>query len=531
MKEQEAFNNKRTDCPSLKDSSTSLVLLLVTLPMALALARTSSLVGLVFVAFLFLAYHTRCLKAFAWILGIAVFINACILSGFAVYTDADYYLSPLIRIVSATQPLTLDGFYPAAHLCLPQGFVAWGATLYRLTGWVDAANSLPFILIPAAWITLRQDLTRLQTLLLIGSPLTFVSFFCTMPDGSLFLLLLIALFALRQERFWLTLLSAAIAATFKTSAWIPCALIVLALFAQFPKRWWQIGLIGSAVAFYLLPTLIALSTGTLSEISSDFLGMDSTAQAMGYWARHAYAYLGHWTIATEPHFNVPIGGIDGGGADGIGPLFRIAVWCSLAVVFFFRKRLKSWGIPLLIAWGSVLMIPTLYIGYARYVPLVYLAVMLPLVLTFPRLTTLLALGICAMSIAWMGWRIVLSTENLSVLSSPTSIVSSDIYNVRCAFRDKLTHDVEQTLTLSGSLTYRYADHESSFPTFPRSMDIDNRLTPAIEKARGMVGHIFHQWSPWVLHHLPELARATFDYRVHLLLSPRGVSDGIQNASP
>lgn len=510
-------------------STVVLARLLVALPLVVGLARTPAMVGLVFAASLLLAWHFRCWKPFPAIVLGALLLNVCVLSDFGMYSDADNYLQPNIRILVAGATESLPaGLSNFGHILLPQGFVGWCAALYRLTGWVDTGNSLIFMLLAAGWVTLRKDLTRLQTALLLFAPVTFTSFFCAMPDGCVGVLLLIALFALRQCDFWLALISLVVAVTFKTTAWIPAALIGLVLLRDHPRRWWQLALAALLCGAMLFPTLHALCDGTLQRVSNDFNHMDATAQSMGYWSRLLYAYIGHWTWWGEtPHFNVPSGGIDGGGVDGLGPCFRVAIVASLVVLLFSRKHLKGWGTFLLVAWGSALMLPTLYLGYSRYTPLIYPAVMLPLVLRFPRLALIPAICVCLMPAAWVGWRLMLATENLTV-AQHAEAVQSDSYNIQAALRPKLTATPQPTL--SGFLYYTYSG--TDFPAMPRTLTQDNRLTAASDKARGMASYAITTWLPWTLSHLPTLVCDTLSYRYETFTTfPRGINDGLSPTHP
>ncbi len=506
-----------------------LALLLIAFPGAVALAGTPYAVGAVTCAFLFLAYKYAVWKGFLWTLAVAFVLNLFVVSGFGIYSDVDYYLGPNIRLLAGGGALSPDGFFLEPHQYLPQGFVAWSAALYRLTGWVDAGNMLIFLLLPAAWTVLRLHLDRLRTFLLIAAPLTFTSVYCSTPDGCVYLLLLTALISLRaRNTFWLPLLSIALACTFKTTAWIPAAFIGLVLLRNHPRQWLKLAGAAVVVALLVLPTLLAINRGALNAISLDFLTMNDAAREMGYFARLAYAYVGHWTTSTAPAFGVPIGGFAGGGIDGLGPAFRVVLGLSFLTLLLWRKHFKGWGEILLLAWGSVLVMPTLYIGYSRYVPLLYVAGMLPLIVRFPRLSVVPAVLLCAMPFGWMCWRIMLSTENVTVFHHAEA-VHSELYNLRCAYRPLLV-DAPQA-TLSGSLAYTYAPIET-FPAMPRSVEVDNRLTPGADKARAMAHYALSDWLPWMVTHLHCYLYDTAEYRFRTLMTfPRGTDDGLPSPHP
>ncbi len=519
-----------SSCRVTEEGSTRVFsLLLIAFPGAVALAGMPHVVGLVFCAFLFVAWKFGCLKGFLWTLGVAFVLNFFVVSGFGIYSDVDYYLSPNIRLLAGGGALQPDGYYHVAHQSLPQGFVAWSAALYRLTGWVDAGNMLIFILLPATWCVLRAYLSRVQTMLLIAAPLTFTSIWCTTPDGCVYLLLLTALISLRdRQTFWLPLIALSLACLFKTTAWIPAALIGLVLLRNHPRQILKLLGFACLVVVLVLPTLLALYRGALNEISADFLSMNAAAREMGYFARLAYAYIGHWTTTAQPVFGVPLGGFDGGGADGLMVPFRIVILAAIAVLVLSPKRFKGWGEILLIAWGSVLVMPTLYIGYSRYVPLLYVAGMLPLILRFPRLSILPAVMVCAMPLGWVGWRVMLSTENITVFHHAEA-VHSDLYNLRSAYRSQCV-DTPQA-TLSGSLVYTYSPIEE-FPAMPRATDVDHRATPAPEKARAMATYATTEWLPWLTTHAHLYLYDVATYRLKTFLSfPRGASDGVPTPHP
>lgn len=513
--------------PGLPVGTAALPGLLILFPAAVALCGRPLTVGAALAVCLMLGYACRCLKPFLIILLTAFLANACVISGFAVFCDTDSYWMPAVRFLASAEPIEPDGSFSAVHLAMgyPTGFMRWGAALYRLTGWVDAAAALPLILAPATWLTARRvGVGRVAAAVLTAGPLFFLGIFNPMPDASVYLLLLTAALALRDRTAYALPLGAALLACWlKQTAWIPAFFVFVVLLRAHPRHIPKTLGTMLAVGVLMIPFVRSVLSGRVS--TDDFTGMDATARAMGYWARQAYAYLGHWLVpGPAPRFNVPVGGADGGGIDGLGPVFRIAVWAALAVMLLCRKRLSGWGTVMLVCWAGVLTVPTLYIGYARYTPLIYPAVMLPLVLAFPRLAVVPAALVCAMPAAWIGWRVMRSSENLYALSPAVTAVHATDYNVRCGFRDRLSETPQPIL--SGSLVYSYAG-TGDFPPMPRAAG-DHRLTPAAEKARGMLRYAVAEWLPYAVSHLPETALQTVRYRWRLLTAPRGESDGIQN---
>ncbi len=111
------------------------------------------------------------------------------------------------------------------------------------------------------------------------------------------------------------------------------------------------------------------------KITFDFGDMNEDAKKIGYCGRFACAYLSkeatlsyyRWKLNKskfEPAFGVP------DGVDGFGIPFRIAFCISLVGVFFIQCR--EIKIALLYVLCSVLIQPTCYSGYMRYVPQFYL---------------------------------------------------------------------------------------------------------------------------------------------------------------
>lgn len=513
------------------DPPSPLPLILIFLPIAGLFSQSPMMAAISFLAGAALSFHHHCHKPFLLTVAGAFLLNLLLYSGATVHWDIDAYIVPQIRLIASGFTLQPDGFLSEAHLALPGGFSAWCAALYRLTGSVDCGGMLVFLLIVAAWIELRRSLTHLQTAILVIAPPLFPSLWNLMPDGSLYLLLLIALFALRRKAFWLPLAAAALAVTFKTSAWIPAALIYLVLLRDHPRRFWILGLAGLFALGCIFPTLRLLFFSEGQEtISADFLTRaNADARAMGYWARQAYAYLGHWTTPASPDFGVHAGGVDGGGIDGFGPIFRVAVWCALAALLFFRKRLTGWGETLLLAWGCTLAVPTLYIGYARYVPFLYPAVMLPLLLIAPRPAAVVNAALCVMPALWLGWRVALSSEAVFV-ATRAEAVHSGMYNVRCTFREKLVSEPQPLH--SGSLVYTYrAAADFPFPPMPRTPKPGLLKIYGLQKVDTIRAYALQTWTPWFLTHIHDYLFNLAALRWQWLLEPKGGRDGIPSTDP
>ncbi len=509
-----------------------LPLLLISFPLVIAFARTPGVIAIVFTAFLVVAHKYACLKPFLITLGVALLLSLLVFTGAVIHFDIDAYLAPQIRLLTLPSTLTTDGdgYYRVLHCRLPQGLAAYGAALYRLTGSVDLATSAFFLFLVATWSTLRQTLSRLQTFLLVAAPVALPSLFCLMQDGCIYYLLLIALFSLRQRNFWLPLTAIVIASTYKTSAWIPAVLIAGVLLYQHPRRWWQIACGGTLALLVNFSTLHLILTGGLNTISNDFHSWaNNDTRAMGHFARLAYIHLGHWTTSLQPVIGTHIGGVDGLSSDGLGPIMRLVTWLSFLCMIFYRKQFRGWWGTFALMWISILTIPTLYIGYARYVPFLYVAGFLPLILRFPRLSLLPYAGLILLPLAMLGWRFVLSTETLFVANHATA-VHSTVYNIRATFRPLLTN-TPQPLQ-SGSLLYSYQmPDEKLFPAMPRQYYAGIERVSTLNKASEIKTYILHDWLPWMLRsphrYLIEIAR--FRWRAFTTF-PRGVHDGLPSAT-
>lgn len=502
----------------------ALPLLVVLFPLAVGLARTPLPVAMVAAAFLFVAWHFRCLRAFALVYAAAFLLNLPVLSVCGLPGDQDFYLGPQVRLLAAGGGLEFDGFLRRAHLALPAGYAGWNAALYRLTGSLDFGHAQVFALVAAAWLTLRRTLGRWQTFALVCAPLTWVSVFNGMADGCVYLLLLLALFALRAGRFWLPLAAIAVAATFKTSAWVPCALLGAVLVWRFPRRWPKVALAALAVGVLVFPTLRLVVEGGLREISADFLGAGGEARALGWFGKTVYFYLGHWLVPGTFDFNVHVGGVDGAGMDGLGKVARLLIWPSLAILIVWRRRFAGWWGALALAWGSVLLTPTLYVGYGRYVPLAYVALMLPFVVRFPRASAVAAAAMAFVPAAWCAWRVLLSMEFAQVAAGGGPVESA-WYNVRAGFRScgvPVVEGAQPIRAAAAFYTYRAAD----FPAFPSDDVPRGRLVPAGRKAMSARAYALRRFLPWALSHLPDYLANVARIRWRWLVSPRGGHDGL-----
>lgn len=492
-------------------------LLLILFPLALGLAGQPAVSGLLLVAFGCVAFRFGCLKPFLATLGAALLLSLCCPCILSLY-DVESYLAPQVRLLAGTPP---DGEYSALHCLLPRGLALYGAALARLTGSFDLGASAFWIWAVAAWVSLRPFLSRLQCLLFLLSPTALISCASLMPDGCVYFLLLIALFSAAAptahpraplERFWLPLAALSVACTCKVSAWIPALLIGGLLLLRFPRRWWQLLLLALLLAAFNFSTLRLILSGNLAHLSSDFLSAAPEARTMGYFARLAYVYLGHWTAPAAPASNVPVLSADGASADALGPLFRLILWSGLLLGLCLRRRLRGWGPLYTLAVLSLLPLPTHYIGYARYTPLLSLVGLLPWILLLPRLACLPAFGLLPLPLAYLGWRLFLSTEAIAVFTHATAI-HSPTFNTRATFCERLAPTPQATP--AGNLLYTYTFPEPTcFPSLARASTPGLRTQTFSQKGLPAARHLFCQWLPWILRHAPAHLVNTLRFRFH-----------------
>jgi len=169
------------------------------------------------------------------------------------------------------------------------------------------------------------------------------------------------------------------------------------------------------------------------KISCDFGSMNDDARSMGYFGRFTYAYISQRLAYAyyrqklnnpqfSPDFKVS------GGVGGYGPVFRFTFTVALLLLPFARKGDLKWGLILILA--TVLIQPTYYSGYARYVPQFY--VFPVLVLTHIAVATrerwsgwvsngLLyaqagyALALLAYPLSFMALQWIISVQNLKLI--------------------------------------------------------------------------------------------------------------------
>ncbi|MGN0886878.1 MAG: hypothetical protein ACI4RT_07755 [Candidatus Spyradenecus sp.] len=484
--------------------------------------------------FALVAFRFGCLRHWALTVAAALALALLTFAPSGLY-DVENYLAPQ-TLLHAGVPLSGD--YSPLHCALPDLLARFGAALYRLTGSTDLATAALWLWLAAAWHTLRATCSRLQTALLLFSPLTLLGVGNLMPDGALYCLLLIALCCVADTRAPLTparahlaLAALALAAMTKMTAWIPGALLGGVLLYRAPRLWWKAALAAAGVALFCLPTLRLLAAGQLREISSDFLSANADAQAMGYCARVLYVYLGHWTTSLAPNFGVAVLSADGASADALGPGLRLTLWGGALLALCCRRHLRGWGGAWALCLFSLLCVPRLYVGYARYVPLLYPAAMLPWVMLRPRWAVMPCALLAAVPVAFIGWRLFLATEAITVATHATAVQSPTAAS-RALFAERLV--APEQPTRSGNLLYTYTlARPEAFPSLARTPAPDLRLQGFHTKGRDVARALLRRWLPWALRSTPRLLGELLSLRLRAFcrLHFQEFTDGVSPAHP
>lgn len=110
-------------------------------------------------------------------------------------------------------------------------------------------------------------------------------------------------------------------------------------------------------------------------LTYDFGFMNDDARQMGFCGRFCYGYVSQKLVYA--YYRQKLGKIDfrpnfkvSGGVSGFGTVFRVAFVISSFLLLVVRTGRLKWCIGFILL--TVLMQPTLYSGYARYVPQFYL---------------------------------------------------------------------------------------------------------------------------------------------------------------
>lgn len=391
-----------------------------------------------------MAREFKC-KAVLWTFG-GIVLSVLLSGVFVLYTSADaeaYHRPAVVLLANGWNPLQQTevaeigtfmggGFRPWHVAFLPRMGWIVGAILYRWVGFVEVADALNLLLLMASILSVRQLLNDwgvktwqwLWTTLICISPVVANGVWGGMADSAWYSAFLIAVSAAQRRQECLLSLAVVVMSGLKFTGVVIGALICIVygigwlVVAGRGKRMrmvFRIGMLGMVMValillinaspyltswkhhggpFYPSHSFVA-SERFLEEknpITNDFTAMNDDARELGYFGRLTWGYLSqdlckaYYRYKTgrenfNPDFQV------NNGVGGFGMVFRICFVMSLIVWPFIRHRAINVLMGLILL--SVLIQPTTYSGYARYVPQFYL---------FP----LLALMGCCHRFGW--WR-------------------------------------------------------------------------------------------------------------------------------
>lgn len=304
---------------------------------------------------------------------------------------------------------------------LPRAFWIFGAALYRTVGFVEAADALNVLACVLSFFMLSRLLARLvgmsgvtrhaAAVLLAASPAVAALMFGGSSDSTFYSLFLIAtsaatLYLATGGIQWLAFVVAAfpLIANLKFTGVVCCGLVTI-VYGVGCLQQWRSGRAGidlparwllAVTASIALAAVIGFSPYVTSwvryggpfypahtfdkrvpvsnRITEDFLSMNEDARRMGHLGRLGYAYLSESITLSAygkgadggrfaPRFDVS------GGVGGFGPVFRFAFVLSLVLLPWARVGLVGYLLACILL--TVVVQPTMYVGYARYVPQLY----------------------------------------------------------------------------------------------------------------------------------------------------------------
>lgn len=338
------------------------------------------------------------------------------------YTNADadsYHRPATILLANGWNPLFLTevddirglmggGFRPWHVAFLPRMGWVFGAVAYRWLGFVEIADAFNFILLFASvlsvrtWLSDRFGIDGCKRWLMIFaiciSPVVAGGLFGGSLDAGGYSASLIAMTAADRKQFLPLVLAVVVMAGLKFTGAVLGALI-FTMFAIFDIRdlrhWIAYGIAAGILIlivnsspyltniknhggpFYPSHSFVASERfqNEKNPITYDFGYMNDDARQLGYCGRFVWAYVSQNLVKAyyrcaagrpsfDPDFKVS------GGVGGFGSFFRLMFCFSVIGWLFVRNR--SINVWLSVILASVLIQPTFYCGYARYVPQFYL---------------------------------------------------------------------------------------------------------------------------------------------------------------
>lgn len=421
---------------------------------------------------------------------------------------------------------------------VPRAMWYFCAALYRSTGWIEAGHMMGLLLLVAAGRVVGVFCQRcfalegwkkwVAVLILLLPPWNYEALFSARNDIELYCLIAIlgcsgVLYFKERNCLWLWL--AILTMPFLVSMKYFCILVVVVAslvialglwLRQGPWKAWCVGVMGAAILSIVMGvspylTNVDFLLGHQSAqsdqhyvMTKDFHDQNDDAKLMGYWGRLSDAYVSQTLTRSyyawrydRPNFN-PITRV-ANGVDGLGAVFRLFLWIAV-ILSFWQKKDRS--LTMLYSCMLVLSfcLSPVYMGFIRYIPWLYALPFLVVLRVFQScsrkkllvitLTVSHVLISCG-SILFLGWRMVLSLENLSVMRAmsvdPKPIFNTNSYVVEQFFKDvPLAHATtfNQTLLMQPNdrmgnmLVYVYAFSDPSTISFP---DLQRQITPRLHR--------------------------------------------------
>lgn len=400
------------------------------------------------------------------------------------YTNADaetYHRAGTILLSNGWNPLEIHEVDSVKEL-LGGGFGGWhvsylprmpwifGAALYKWFGFVEVVDAFNFLLLIGSWISvvawirsrLRIDgvINRILALVLCFPPVVINGMFGGSFDSGWYSALLIAIVSADMCWWPELILATAVMSGIKFTG----VVVGATLFAIFGlirmshiKEYFIVGIVSGLMMlcanvspyitnslyhgspFYPSHSFIKEERFNDAEnpITKDFAVMNEDAKKLGYFGRLGWAYVSQNLVREyykrtldrcdfNPNFGVS------GGVGGFGPMFRVIFVLSLFGWIFVRN--KSINAILLFIAVTILMQPTFYCGYARYVPQLYIFPWLVALGLFDRresghhmwryaqyvywsIITACSLAVLAYPISFFALQWIISTQNLQILMS------------------------------------------------------------------------------------------------------------------
>lgn len=450
--------------------------------------------------------HEQKWKAVVWtsvLIFAAVFVAALPM----MYTNADaehYHRPAAVLLANGWNPLRITevnevkclmgGGFGAWHVAfLPRMGWVFGAVLYQWLGFIEVADAFNFILLFASlfavheWLaerfTIEKRICRLVlTVAMCFSPVVVQGAFSGSVDSGLYSAFLVAVCAARLKSYATLSLAVIAMSGVKFTGVVVGGLIFAVHIAEvsvFDRRnvgvakgFIQTGILTAFLVFLInaspyltslknhggpfYPSHSFVTSETFANednpITRDFGFMNDDARQIGYFGRFCWGYVSqalvrkyYATILDRPDFNPDFRVNNGVG--GFGGFFRAMFVLSLIAWPFVRKREITVLMGLILT--TVLIQPTFYSGYARYVPQFFLFPILAMLGLSERygrqkIVAMLAGGYSIAHIAyplsWLAIQWIVSVQNLQIIeaarqSSEVHVAKGGLYSRHSLLND------------------------------------------------------------------------------------------------